>query len=168
VKRQWRQLAVVAAACATLVAILSVSGCCTVCKKRPEPVTVGQMIQMSKEGVPGQEIIRKMQASGTVYRLEASQLAKLREQGVPDNVIDYMQQTYIQAVRAHQELSDLRYWTWSDEFWYGGMPYGWPGSYYGDFWVAPHREAHEAGFREAQEHHGLTASASSMSHRSRR
>ena len=57
------------------------------------PVTVPQIVLMSKEGVPADEIIEKMRESGTVYILQASQLAQLKEQGVPDAVIDYMQQT---------------------------------------------------------------------------
>jgi hypothetical protein len=89
------------------------------------PVTVPQIVLMSKEGVPADEIIEKMRESGTVYRLQASQLAQLKEQGVPDAVIDYMQQTYIDAVRRDQSLEDWDNWTLADDgFWYGG-PWWW-------------------------------------------
>ena len=89
------------------------------------PVTVPQILLMSKEGVPADEIIEQMRESGTVYRLQASQLAQLKEQGVPDAVIDYMQQTYIDAVRRDQSLEDWDNWTLADDcFWYGG-PWWW-------------------------------------------
>ena len=81
---------------------------------------------MSKAGTPPQDIIKIMKDSGTVYRLSASQLADLRQQGVPDPVIDYMQQTYLEAVRRNQALRDLSYWHWGPGgYYYGGGPYGW-------------------------------------------
>src|SRR5262245_57082371 len=43
---------------------------------------------------PPLEIIQRMQDARAVYRLPASALAHLREQGAPDAVVDYMQQTY--------------------------------------------------------------------------
>jgi hypothetical protein len=43
-----------------------------------------------------------MRDSGTVYRLTAAQLAQLHDQGVADPVIDYMQQTYLNAVLREQ------------------------------------------------------------------
>lgn len=89
------------------------------------PVTVPQIVLMSKDGVPADEIIEQMRESGTVYRLQASQLAQLKEQGVPDAVIDYMLQTYIDAVHRDQSLEDWDNWTLADDgFWYGG-PWWW-------------------------------------------
>jgi hypothetical protein len=115
-----------------LVAIATFSvlmvGCATLGISRPKPVSVAQIVEMSKAGVPAQEIIREMRNSRTAYRLKASQLARLREQGVPDAVIDYMQQTYLDAVRRDQALEDWNLWTQEDDgFWYGGAPYGWRG-----------------------------------------
>lgn len=97
-------------------------GCATV---EPKVVTVPQIVEMSKAGTPAPDIIRTIRDSRTVYRLSASHLARLREQGVPDAVIDYMQQTYIDSVRRNQELEDWRYWTpYRDGFLYGGPPFG--------------------------------------------
>lgn len=108
--------------------VLLVSGCATLGISRPKPVSVAQIVEMSKAGVPAQEIIREMRNSRTVYRLKASQLARLKEQGVPDAVIDYMQQTYLDAVRSDQALEDWSLWIQEDDgFWYGGAPYGWRG-----------------------------------------
>ncbi len=65
----------------------------------PPPVTVSEIISMSKSGVTSQEIIKQIRASGTIYRLKASELAALKSQGVSDDVIDYMQSTYLDAMR---------------------------------------------------------------------
>jgi hypothetical protein len=89
------------------------------------PVTVPQIIQMSQEKVTAYEIIKRIHMSGTVYRLDASQITSLREQGVSDPVINHMQRTYLEAVRKHKQLVDRSHWTEVDGWWYGGRPYGW-------------------------------------------
>jgi hypothetical protein len=109
-----------------LTAMTLLSGACAR-QPAPEPVTIPQVLQMSEAGLPAEEIIERMRVSGTVYRLEASRLAMLRDEGVPDEVIDYMQRTYLDAVRRDQRLQDMRYWTpGGPGYWYGGPHYGWP------------------------------------------
>lgn len=106
--------------------ILSLGGCATLTATRPAPVTVDQIVTMSKQGTPPQDIIKVIRDSGTAYRLSASQLADLRQIGVSDQVIDYMQQTYLDAVRRDQALSDMSSWYGGPGgYWYGGAPYGW-------------------------------------------
>jgi hypothetical protein len=109
------------------VGLLVLGGCATLTGAAPPvPVTVGQIVKWSHEGVPPQDIINLMQDSGTVYRLSASQLADLKQRGVSDPVINYMQQTYLNAVRENQARRDLAYWYWGpDGYYYGGAPYGW-------------------------------------------
>ena len=103
-------------------------GCATLGYKQPNPpITVSEVISMSKEGVAANIIVDKMRNSGTAYRFTAAQLAKLHDQGVDDQVINYMQQTYLDAVRQDESLADWQYWTpGADGFWYGGPYYGWP------------------------------------------
>ena len=114
-----------------IASLLFLWGCTTVRFWETKPVTVAEIIKMSKDKVPADEIIRKMRESGTVYRLKASQLADLKEKGVPDAVINYMQHTYIKAVRRNQALADWNYWTMGpDMYWYGGGPYGWDNDWY--------------------------------------
>ena len=57
------------------------SGCSTLGFKTPEPVTVGQVIQMSKDNVPPEIIVNKMRDSESVYPLTAAQLADLHAHG---------------------------------------------------------------------------------------
>ena len=66
--------------------------------EKPKSVTVVQVLQMSRQGVPAEKIIEKMRESRTVYRLKASELVRLHDQGVPDAVLNYMQRTYLNAV----------------------------------------------------------------------
>lgn len=93
----------------------------------PAPVTIEEIIRMSNAKVPADAMLTKMRESGTVYPLRASQLAHLHDEGVPDAVVDYMQETYLEAVRRDQALEDWAHWTLAgDGYWYGGRPYGWP------------------------------------------
>ena len=89
-----------------LVCVALLSGCSTFGFKQPEPVTIGQVIQMNKDGMPADTIIKTMRDSDTVYRLTAAQLAQLHDMGVADPVLNYMQQTYIDAERRQQSADD--------------------------------------------------------------
>jgi hypothetical protein len=105
--------------------LLTVGGCATLRAERPAPVTVAEVVQMSKAGVPAAQIIQKMRDSGTLYRLKASQLADLRSRGVSDPVINYMQRTYLDAVRRDQAWADWNHWTLNDDgYWYAVAPFG--------------------------------------------
>ena len=65
-------------------------------------VAPDEIVQMSRDAVPPSQIVDKLRETRSVYRLSASQLAKLHDQGVADEVIDYMQETYIQAERREE------------------------------------------------------------------
>ena len=107
--------------CAFSLSILA--GCAFSASTPLLPVTVPQIVEMSKTGVPPEDIVQKMRDSGTVYRLGASQLAQLQEQGVPDVVLNYMQQTYLDAAREDQRRAD--YADWDGQF-NNGYIYNWP------------------------------------------
>jgi hypothetical protein len=78
------------------------------------PVMVSEVILMSKEeACPLRPSLKKC-----ATRLTAAQLTHLHGRGVSDSVIDYMQQSYLEAVRREQNLAD---WNtremWGDHFW---------------------------------------------------
>ena len=104
-----------------LTCVTLLNGCATFGFKTPEPITVGQVIQMSKDDVPSETIVKKMRDSGTVYRFTAAQLAELHDLGVADQVLDYMQQTYIEAERCEQSRVDwdtgYTWGPWGPGFW---------------------------------------------------
>ncbi len=101
--------------------LLCVTACATVAS-RPAPPTVDQIIAMSRAGVPPDEIVRQMRETNGVYELSASQLAVLKEQGVHDAVIDYMQRTYLAEARREQASAD----------WLNAGPY--PYNVYSPWW----------------------------------
>ncbi len=120
-----------APAVGAMLMIVFLTACAGMREPASHPVTVEEVIQMSRAGIPADQILEKMRKSETIYRLDASKLADLRDQGVPDNVINYMQQTYLDAVRRNQYLQDTTFWTpGGPGYWYGGPPYGWPNEWW--------------------------------------
>lgn len=105
------------------------AGCAGLGEKLPPPPTVAEIVQMAKSGHSADAIIKRIHESRAVYQLPASELARMREQGVPDKVIDYLQQTYIDAVR-YSEWARAR-----DAYLFPPFsaspfrPYFWPGPY---------------------------------------
>jgi len=101
-----------------LTCVTLLSGCAALGFKQPEPVTVGQVIEMSKEGMPAETIVNKMRDSEAVYRLTAARWADLHDLGVADPVLDYMQRTYIEEERREQSREDQGDWDmWGPRFW---------------------------------------------------
>ncbi len=94
-------------------------------------LTVPEIIKMSKEGVSSMNIINEIKKSHTAYGLKADQLANLREEGVQDSVINYMEQTRIDLIQSDQRYADSSYWWPADGFFYGAFGWGWPGMYFG-------------------------------------
>jgi hypothetical protein len=109
---------------------LMLGGCATLPPLPPAPTT-DEIVQMSKDGIPPAEIIQRMEESRALYALKASELAKLRQDGVSDEVIDYMQQTLIEAERAREAMRER------DRMWMYGYPY-YPGYPWG-YWRRPFR-----------------------------
>ncbi|MET0679501.1 MAG: hypothetical protein ABWZ41_00720 [Burkholderiales bacterium] len=111
---------------------LLVAGCASL-GPLPPPPTTAEILKMAKDGVAPDEIIKRIEASEGVYPLSASELARLREQGVPDQVIDYLQRTYIDAVRFDEYLRARdAYFMYGWPYYRGPYPYpyGWPYPYW--------------------------------------
>jgi len=107
---------------------LALSGCATLGEPLPPPPSLAEIVESAKAGQPPQQIIERMQRSRAVYRLPASELAKLREQGVPDAVIDYMQRVHLDVVRFEESMRARSFYGpgwgplgpaygWRDPFW---------------------------------------------------
>ncbi len=93
-----------------------------------QQVPVKDIVQMSRDGLSSKAIISDLRQSHSVYTLRANELAKLREQGVQDSVINYMEKTHFDAIRYNQRMYDS-YYAWPGYGWYGG--FGWPYDYWG-------------------------------------
>ena len=103
---------------------LLLSGCATVAEPELPPLTLAQIVDLAKRGKDAPAIIGEIQQTHAIYDITASQYAKLSREGVPDAVLDYMQQGQIRlAERAGRRAA--RY----DMGMYG--PGGWG---YGPVW----------------------------------
>jgi hypothetical protein len=113
---------------AVAAAVFALAGCATLGEPLPPPPSLAEIVASARAGEPAQQIIERMQRSRAVYRLPASALANLREQGVPDPVIDYMQSVHLDVVRFEESMRALSFqgpgwgpwgpaYGWRDPFW---------------------------------------------------
>ena len=94
-----------------------------------KPVTVPEIVQMSKDKVPSRDIINEIKNSHSAYRLKASEYANLQKAGVSDSVVDYMQKTHLDLIRHDERMQNSYYWGYPyGNYWYG-LGYGWPYGY---------------------------------------
>jgi hypothetical protein len=121
------------AATAIMLALaLLIPGCGGPRQVRPAPggaklLTVPAIERMVQMGTPTSKILAEMERSGTVYNLTAQQVRDLQAVGTPPSLISRMQLTYQYAVRRNPRLASTgRYWAQVDNYWYGGLPLGWP------------------------------------------
>lgn len=82
-------------AAAALASLLG--ACASLAPPLPPPPTTAEIVQMAQVGAGAEEIVERIAASRAVYPLPASAFARLRGEGVPDEVIDFMQRTYVDA-----------------------------------------------------------------------
>ena len=94
---------------------------------RPEVLTIPELRAMLEKGDPVGVILGKIDSSGTVYRLSTQDRADLRASGMPPAVLSKMEIMYQHAIGTNPDLakSDDR-WLKVGDYWYGGLPAGWP------------------------------------------
>ena len=116
-----------------LVSAAMLTGCVVYRNVTPK-LSEDDIVQMSKEGMSSRAIISEIRNSRSVYMLHADQIAQLSREGVPDSVLNYMDQTRINAIR--------RYNSWDNDYYYG--PYSnywyspwWPYGYWGYGYSSP-------------------------------
>lgn len=81
--------------CGLLMAGLVVG--CTTPRTRLPALTQADVISLVKAGEPDELIIRRIDASGTVFNLSADDVVFLRKEGVSDRVVTYMMETKVRA-----------------------------------------------------------------------
>jgi hypothetical protein len=97
------------------VPMLFLGSCATVRSNGVSKVTVPEIIDMTKAGASDQEIINEIQQSKTVYKLDGNAYARLRQIGVSDNVINYMQETYTNKIQSSEDRDeDWEIWNIGD------------------------------------------------------
>jgi len=83
-----------AVAVASLLLFVALSACAAVYTPR-QPMPIDEVVRLSKSNTSPQEIIARIRSSGTAYALRGSDFAKLKAAGVPDPVLDYLQQSFV-------------------------------------------------------------------------
>ncbi len=104
-----------------VVATLLLLAACTSISPRVEvpPVSPEEIVELAKKGETTAAIIAKIQHSETIYNLTASQFVQLAKDGVPDAVLDHMQQTYIKAVERNARREAYNDLWFASYGWYG-------------------------------------------------
>lgn len=113
--------------CLMIAALATLAAGCTTTPKR-EPMTLDQVITLSKQGMQPADIINQLKDTRTVFELSGSQYAKLKESGVDDSVLDYIQRTFVTSVEfetrmRYQSLYWGWGWGWPARPFYGPWPY---------------------------------------------
>ncbi len=109
---------------------LLLSGCATVQEPERAPLTLAQIVDLSKQGKDAPTIIGEIKLTHAVYDVTASQYAKLSRDGVPDAVLDFMQQGQIRmAERAGRREARHDLWMYGPA-WAGYGPVWYPRSYF--------------------------------------
>lgn len=122
-----KRLQIAAANIAVAILAAGLSGCASSpLFEGPPPIPPEQVVEMAKRGDNAGTIIGEIQKSRTVYSLTASQLVQLSRDGVPDAVLDYMQQTHLKEIeRSARRDAYTDLWL-SGGGWYGHPWYATP------------------------------------------
>jgi hypothetical protein len=98
---------------------LALTGCATL--GGPPPLTAEQVVAMAKAGEPADAIIKRLRETYTVIPLSASDMVRLNKEGVPTEVLDYLQFAQLNEIRRREQLSSMMY----PYAGYGPYPCGW-------------------------------------------
>lgn len=99
------------------------AGCATT--PRPPALTQADVISMVKAGMSDEDVMRRIDGSRTIFRLNADDIVFLRNQGISDRLVTYMMDTFTRAALAEQQR---RYdYRWGFHYGYGpwGHPHWW-------------------------------------------
>jgi hypothetical protein len=101
----------------------------------PAPVTLDEVIALSKAGTPPDRIIERMRDTASVYRLNSVDVANLRAGGVAEQVIEHMTSLRELADRVEDDrrYNRVRAYPYNDPFYYPWSPFYHP-FYYGPSW----------------------------------
>lgn len=95
-----RTLKPVLAVCIVFV-VAAMTGCATTAMRL---YSNDEIVGMVKSGQGGLQIVDTLRSGRAVYDKPASELIALHRAGVPDEVLDYMQQTQVDAIRSEERL----------------------------------------------------------------
>jgi hypothetical protein len=105
-QRSWLAAATVA---------LALTGCASMEFPAVKSYSPDEIVAMSKTGKKPAEVVQTLKDGRAYYALPASELARMSKDGAPDEVINYLQASNIEAAR-QAERQNIRLET---PFWYG-------------------------------------------------
>jgi hypothetical protein len=103
---------------------LFLAGCAALGEPERAPLSLADIVEAAKKGRDAAAIIEDIKATQTTFDVTASQYAKLSRDGVPDAVIDFMQQGQLRMAERQGRREAYR------DLW----PYGWGWVGYGPRW----------------------------------
>lgn len=123
---------------ACLVLAFLLAGCASI-EPGPPPLTREDVIRMSKAGEPPQAIIKALEDTRSVMMLSASEIVRLHQEGVSQEVLDHLQRVQMEEIRRREALAQMHAWPlysgpwplyatpWRCPPWpaYRYYPYGW-------------------------------------------
>ena len=71
------------------------------------PLPISEVVRMSGSGARPRDVIERLRVSQTSYALRGSDFGKLKVAGVSDEVLDYLQQSFVSDVETGQRRLDL-------------------------------------------------------------
>ena len=86
------------------IVLLALSSCGTLSAQR-KPMPIDEVVSLSKSATPPPLIVQRIRESRTTYALRGADFAKLKADGVPDPVLDYLQQSFVDDLDLQ-----TRYW----------------------------------------------------------
>lgn len=105
---------------ALLFGLLALLSACQSLPGRP-PMSFDEVAQWHAEGKSGGEIIALLETRRLPAHLSGSQLGRLKEKGVPDEVLDYLLNRHTEDVRYRSRLEAEPYW-WHHPFFFHHHP----------------------------------------------
>jgi len=111
---------------------------CAVFEPRPASLTREDVVRLARAGEPAPGIIRKLEESETVLLLSASDILRLHKEGVPQEVLDYLQRAQIEAIRRRDALDRAFAWPYATSFHCPWPPYGLYPHAFGGMWRWPY------------------------------
>jgi hypothetical protein len=82
---------------------------CAALDPGPPPLTSAEIIQLSKAGEPPASIIDRLRKSRTLLWLSATDIVNLRQAGVANEVLDYLQAVQIAETRRRGQFEQMLY-----------------------------------------------------------
>ena len=90
-----------------LFAPLLLAGGCATFELRPQPMTAAEIVHMAKAGEAPPAIIDRLRQTDTVLLLSAPDFVKLAQDGVPGEVLDYLQSVLIAEIRRRDQFEHM-------------------------------------------------------------